>query len=299
MQSVESIVVTYDGESKCGKTTVIESVAKEAAFQQEIIPDLLSNPEWTETLGQDTRDTLVGWHQKYSFDNITTLSAGNMFRAASLYVSLLELRGQSKTHFVPDDVDVIRELLALNGIEEVLQNDPNVGNRVSSVGAYAGVQALCGTLFCDYIVEAAKMSAPGRPNLVIVDARDPVGHMRRNNAIGHGERQIKPAAILPFYIDTPAEVAASRMSGDYNENLRMVQSRRLIDATREELPVVRPDHMIHSFSDWMGQFGEHQSSTEVATPYCLVNNADVSLDNIQYIAGITAAVAQNNAFSLW
>lgn len=39
MKSVNSMVVAIDGESKCGKTTIINGIAEEASYQARVIPD--------------------------------------------------------------------------------------------------------------------------------------------------------------------------------------------------------------------------------------------------------------------
>jgi hypothetical protein len=297
MKSVGSVVVAFDGESKCGKTTIINSVAAEARYQAGIIPAILDNSqEVGRYLDEEQKKGLARLQQRLAFNNISTISAGNMFRAAAFYAITQEQRGQTVSGFNEHDVANLRELLTTDGIYDVLQNDPTVGKRVSPVAKMAGAQALCGAIFCDSVVEA--YHADGGANLVIIDARDPVGTLRRNNAIGNQDRQIDPASILPIYIETPLEIAAQRMGGNLEDKITEVSSRRLVDATRDELPVVKPNNLVHSLDEWLDQFGEPIPGSAVAAPYCLNNGEGVGLENIQYFAGYIATTAQDVAFAL-
>ena len=297
MRSVDSAVAAFDGESKCGKTTIITSVATEAAYQSRVIPDILED---TDGLGQyldgERRQALLRLQDRFAFNNVTTISAGNSFRAATYYAMIRGKAGQEVSRFTEDDVDRLRELMAKDGIYETLQNDQEIGSRVSSVAKLAGVQALCSTIFCDSIVEA--YHADGGANLVIVDARDPVGHMRRNGILGVESGQIRPASILPVYIETPTEVAAMRMGGDLQEKIAEVSNRRSLDANRTEYPVVKPDKLITSYSDWQRQFTPPRDETEVVLPYRLYNGEGISLDSIQNFAGHIATMAQDVAATL-
>ena len=299
MKSIESVVVAFDGESKCGKTTIINSVAKEAEYQAGVIPGLveqIDRGEWDISGSSDLKSQLEVLQGRY-FDTITTISAGNAFRAAALYTSLLELDGQKKAEFTASDSEAIRELLAEEGINDVLQTDPNVGKRVSYVGKMMGVQALCGTIFADQVSAAYRQNDGA--NLVVIDARDPVGHLRRNKKVGLKRAQIHPASIVPIYIDTDDETAARRMGGDYWEKLEEVSGRRHADATRNELPVVKPDNLVYNFEDWLHQFPASVHQTEIAIPYRWDNGERTSLEHIQYFAGVIAAHAQNQAFFLY
>jgi hypothetical protein len=298
MKRIKSVLVAVDGESKCGKTTVVERIATEAEYQtltfnqfsdSEILSDWGFSPDFSSRLASN----VARLNDLHSFRNIIAISAGNAFRAAALYQALCELDGDTKSEFVPDDADIIRRLLATDGITEVLQNDPNIGRRVSTVAQFAGAQALCGALFADIALEAYQQDGGG--NLVIADARDPIGHLLRNNMIGIGGRQIDPTTILPIYIDTPADVAAERMSGDYNDNLAIVLERRLLDASGDELPVVRPDGLVDDFQSWTKSLAAAWSENQLAPTFCLDNGRQIQLDNIQYLGGVVAALASDTA----
>lgn len=297
MKQIESVVIAVDGESKCGKTTVIEAIAEEAEFQHDIIPELLDGQldDWDISQAQsDTRDRLEALHEGVAFNSIVTVSAGNAFRAATLYRALLGLEGVEKEEFTPDDAEVIIGLLREPGMKNVLQDDPNIGSQVSIVGQCVGVQALCGTLFADSVATA--YHANGGGNLIVVDARDPIGHMMRNNTIGSNQGQVPAQNILPLYIDTSPEVAASRLSGDYEANVRMIEYRRELDRTRGELPVVRPANLVDGFGEWLDLSAQAHAAQEIAPPLCFDNGEGVDLDNVRYFAGILAAVAHDRAF---
>lgn len=297
MKSVHSMVVAIDGEAKCGKTTVIDAIAAEAGYQASIIPELLTNPtSIAARFGHDDRNKLHDLHRQMSFDHIATVSAGNMYRAVAMYVMTQEREGYERTSFSEDDVEHLRGLLSSEGIYDYLQKNAAIGKRVSSVAQMPGVHGLCGAVFSDAVEEAYHKD--GSANLVIVDARDPVGHLRRSGRIGTAPDQIEPASIMPIYIDTPAEVAASRLSGEYAERLEEVTSRRHMDATRAELPVKRPGNLISSFSEWWHQFGFPASGSEVAAPLLMDNGEHVSLDHIQHFAGLVAVAAQDAGFYL-
>lgn len=285
------MVVAFDGEAKCGKTTIINNVAGEATYQASIIPDLLSGKkgDWPEDVIELARPNLTQFQEGVTFNEIFTISAGNMFRAATHYVISQEEKGQSKSVFDEEDVYTLRKLLDTEGMYDFLQDDPAISSRVSSVAQMAGVQALCGALFCDSVLEA--YNAGDGANLVIVDARDPVGRMRRNDIIGEVDGRVHPASILPVYIDTPVEVAARRLGGDTARKVAEIAARRLLDTTRSELPVVRPDDGIDEFDVWLHQF-EPGLQTEVARPLYLDNGELFSRENIKYFAGMIAAAAQ-------
>src|SRR5690554_4506983 len=111
MKQIESVVVAIDGESKCGKTTVINAIADEALFQARLIPNLLENGgEWG--FVDDTLLELETLQQRWGFDNITKISAGNSYRAAALYMALCEIKGIEKSEFVAEDISAVREILA-------------------------------------------------------------------------------------------------------------------------------------------------------------------------------------------
>lgn len=294
MRLTGSVVVAFDGESKCGKTTIINAVAGEAEFQASIIPSLVEgNTPTAVPLSDECRLALQGVQDHLGFRSVTKISAGNAYRAAALYAMEEEEAGRGKESFVPDDVERVRALLARENIEDRLQNDDAIGKQVSSVAALAGAQALCGTIFCDAIHSAYMRD--GGANLVVVDARDPIGHMRRNQLLGSGPDLIAPSSIVPIYIDTPAEVAAARMAGNFEDNLALVRQRRHIDATRTELPVTRPHVMIDDLGAWLRQFDPSTDNEAIAHPYRFDNGAHVELDHVQYVAGMIASVSHDIA----
>lgn len=290
MKRLESVVVALDGESKVGSTTIVRHIKGEAEHQDAIIPELLGEMSpWAGRLSDATRASLADLHSHLGFRNISAISAGNIFRAASLYLSLRELALEPKTSLDKGDVEGILEVLAIPDIEDVLQNDPNVGTRVSEVAKFTGVQALCGAIFCEQI--QTEYTRDGGANLVVVDARDPVGHMKRNGLIGSSTDQIHPANLLPIYIDTPADVSAARMPGDFKTNLEVVLARRRSDATRDELPALRPVDLIADFDTWAKQFGRDPLRSTVGRPYLLENGSKVTKDNLLWLGGFIAAFA--------
>lgn len=291
MSEACSVVVALDGESKCGKTTIASSIATEAIYQAHAYDGVIAGEDgWDLTL--DQRQSIQEFLDSVAFNRVSTISAGNSFRAATLYVALLELQGQRLTQFTERDVDGIREVLAVEGVEEALQNDQNIANGVADVAKLGGAQAVCSSIFCDFI--KADYSRGGGGNLVIIDARDPVSIMYRNKLIGFDNDQVSPACILPVYIDTTPETAARRMSGDYQQRLIEVRARRHADATRPELPVVRPADLIEDYNVWITQFASLPA--EVVSPLRLDNNA-MDLDNVQYLAGQVAMLAHDVALT--
>jgi len=298
MKSVHSTVVAFDGESKCGKTTIVQAVALEAEYQARIIPNTLHG-EFSSTwpLNEDARQSLTALHQHLTFNSINTVSAGNMFRAAAYYVVSEERKGNRKTALNDSDVGTLRDLLCTDGIVDILQNDPDIGRRVSPVATMVGARALCETVFCDAVLYA--YHAQGGSNLVVVDARDPIGIMQRHDILGSSDNKIDPASILPVYIDTPLEVAAQRRGGNLEEQIADVRSRRMTDATRQEFPITRPTNLIDEFNMWQLQFFDVARESEIATPYCLNNGEHVGLDSIQNFAGHIAVTAQEVGHTLW
>lgn len=287
MKLAHSVVVAKDGESKCGKTTLIKAVAEQAHRQAEAVPSFVAR-QLGERAILNTTDCakLLAWHSAVVFRQIIELSAGNYFRAASL----LEISGPSRERFDASDIPKLRKLMATDGVTEILQNDERVARHVSVVAKIPGVQTLCGAMFSGAIQEA--YDAEGGSNLVIVDARDPVGILQRAGRIGGEYGQIEPATILPVYIDTPPETAARRLQGEYTENLAIVAGRRHTDATRAELPVRRPAQLIDSYDIWSSQFDPPHIGGPVAIPYRYDNGETCRLDDIPVFAANVATLAQ-------
>ncbi len=285
-----SMIVAFDGESKCGKTTFADEVAQGAQWQKDLYNGVgLSD----ELLAEMDKNPAMASLKSTGFQNITTISAGNVFRAAALYTIIEEERGNNIESFAPSDDSKLRSMLREEGMIDILQNDPSIGARVSHVAKFAGVQALCGSLFCDTIEQA--YFADGGHNLVVVDARDPVGHMKRNNLLGTEAGKIVPLSVLSVYIDTPTEVAASRMKGSLEDNVRLVAERRYADANREELPVLPPSVTV-PVQAWADQVPFWDGSTiesldEPLPPLHIMNGTESSLEYVKYIGDILAASA--------
>jgi hypothetical protein len=294
---VESVVITLDGESKAGKTAILEHIDQEATFQEGIVSDVLASPDWEDSLNDETRQSLQDFADTYFFKSITTVVVGEYFRAAALHLALLDLNGQHKTEFTLADEEALRDILAVDGIKDILQQDPNIGKSVSRAAQLPGVQRLCGRMMCEAVVGAFHTESSG--NLVMIDARDPVGHLIRGGVIGEAEGQIPAGAIMPFYVETPPEVAASRMSGDYEERLAEVNNRRYLDATREELPVIRPGVVLTDLGAYLDQF--RAPRTTIAEPLLIDNGSHTELANIQYMGGVIAGAAHDNAIfrAMW
>lgn len=264
-QLPRSVVIALDGESKCGKTTVIDAIAAEA-----------------EQLQLEPSDNA-------QFGSVIKVSAGNLYRGATLYKTMLEERGQTKERFEPGDAEPLKELLSQPGTEEVLQNDQAIGKQVSFVARMLGIQALCETLLCDIVLDAYHA---GSGNLVIVDGRGPVDCFSRHTMIGDQKGQIHTATIMPVYIDTPAEDAAARLKGDFTDNLAIITARRTSDSTRSELPWTAPPVLTDDFDRWVRQFDPKTATREgLATPYRFFNGEGVTLDDVQQFSGMAALAA--------
>lgn len=292
-----SMIVAFDGESKCGKTTFADEVAQGAQWQKDLyrgagLPDDMLQRMYAEPAMEIISHT--------GFNGITTISAGNVFRAAALYTLNEEKQGRVVDGFSPQDAPRLRSMLKEDGVIDILQNDDEVGRRVSRVAKFAGVQALCGTLFCDSIQEA--YFADDGHNLVIVDARDPVGHMKRNNLLGNEKGKILPLSVISAYVDTPIHVAASRMSGDLDDNVRLVTERRHADATRAELPVL-PPAVTTPIREWFELMPYWDGSTitsldESLPPLHIQNGEESSLEYVKYVGDILAASATMASFAI-
>lgn len=261
----QSVMIALDGESKCGKTTIIDYIADGA-----------------QTAGP-------------GFNGVIKISAGNIYRAAAMYKMGLDSAGIAKDRFEPDDAVPLQAILERPGIYDVLQHDKLIGRRVSTVAKMAGIQALCETLFVSTVVSAHHRNGGG--NLVVVDGRNPVECLDRHQVIGRQDGQIRPDSIMPVYIDTPADIAAARMEGDFDENLAIVIKRRTDDATRPELPAIRPAVMLDDLDAWACQFGPETAGGEgLAVPYRL-DNGRASLEDLEQFGLVAAktalAVARN------
>lgn len=286
-----SMVVSFDGPSKCGKTTFAQAVAGEVAYQDaffegEFIPIHLKK-DMQPCIDRD-------YGRNVAFKSVHTISAGNIFRAAALHVLDEKKKGNTKEAFGQHDATIIQALLAQENTLDRLQTDPTIGASVSTVAQMMGVQAVCSELFVDMIVESYHNE--GGPNLVIVDARNPVGHLKMHNKLGSGQNQIAPFTILPLYIDTPANTAAARMSGSYEENLRIVIARRKSDTTRKEMPVVPPEKLVElgGIVDWLYPV----ERTEVRDPLHILNDNELDLGNVQYICSVVATAVRECARSI-
>lgn len=292
-----SVIVAFDGESKCGKTTYAEAVADGAQYQKDLYGGIgLSDELLEEMRSHEGLESLMDT----GFHGITTISAGNLFRAAALYTIIEEKQGRNRSSFSPEDASRLRDMLREDGVIDVLQNDQEVGSRVSQVAQFAGVQALCGTTFCKMIEDA--YFEDGGHNIVIVDARDPIGHMKRNNMLGLQPGKVIPLSVIGVYIETPADDAARRMKGQFEDNIQTVKERRHSDATREELPVTPPsftapiNEWYHAIPFWDGST---ISSLEEMPPLLHIDNGSkTTLEHIRYVGDILSASATMAAYAI-
>jgi hypothetical protein len=287
-----SVFVSVDGPSKVGSTFFTGYVEKETGFQQtgartkfEAIDGMLSGLDDTgprERL-EVARATL--------FRHVGRLSAGNFFRALALAQAISELRGQPVREIRPDspeDRSTLLEFMAIEGIGKVLQTDPHIVARVSKTAKLPGAIDLCENAFCDAVSQAYHRD--GGDNLVIADARNPLDIYGRRDLMGTGPHQVAPQSIVPVYLDAPAEVAAGWLGGDYDARVTQIVQRRAEDATRDQYPVVVPGNLTTDIRAWADQF--YPPGYELAAKtYHLRNGAGVTEGNIQWLAGVTAAVA--------
>jgi hypothetical protein len=288
MSEVHSVAAAFDGPTKCGKTSVIRAVDSKAEQQRNAIRSAAAGP---------LRESGRGGAQllrSRTFNSIIRISAGNRFRAAALLEITAAESGRPLEQFEPQHADEVRALLETEAMIDRLQNDPGIADNVARVAQMAGVQALCGELFSDDVVSAYLSGGGG--NLVVVDARDPVGVLVRNGRLGTGSGQVLPASILPIYLDAPAHIAAG-WSGDYETELARIEKRRHDDATRTEFPVVKPPQLIDDLGVWSQQFNT-LSPDEVAVPYEFRNDEHMTLDGIQNFAGQVAALALDRSVLL-
>jgi cytidylate kinase len=260
----ESVVVGLNGPAKVGKGFIADRLAA-AAFSEQFL------------------DCAEG----EGFNGVVTVSAGNSYRAAALWVVRNEL--VLPDEFNDDHTEEVRELLLTNGIETVLQTDPEVKSLVATVAKIPGAQTVCSALYCDQVMAARQKDGGG--NLVIADARDPIGHMKRNGLLGLA---VPPESVIPIYIDTPAslaakrEVAAAKTPKDYYEELEAIVLRRFNDATRREIPVEIPDVLLSDFDLWSRQF---EGQKIVADHLLLLNDEGLTLPLIDELSRRIARVA--------
>lgn len=292
MSELASVVITVDGAAKCGKTAVTSNIAEEARYYSYDFGTQLLDPrsEFAEYVYIGEVGALIAAKEEATFDNIVKISAGNAFRAATLYTVLLALKGEEKTEFTDADADELREMLSADGMLDVLQHDAHIATSMGKVDRIPGVQRLCGTIFSDAVKKA--YNRDGGSNLVVADARDPIGHLLLNDAIGTRAGQIDPATIVPIYVEAPAEDMARRMQGDFDDELEKIQKRRIGEATRKELPVTRPTNLIEikDYKIWRDQFDQPIGMDNLPAPLLLPNHGEISLPDIQGIAGRIAVL---------
>ena len=267
MKTAESVLVGFDGPSKCGTTTFANAVVDQA-----------------QTLG------LI-------FDSVATYSAGNAYRAATRHVIDEEARGRKFSGLTDDDEIAVGRILMTHGIHTELQTDPVIAERVNRVAQMPNAQRICSGLFSE-LVARTYWGDGTRANLVVVDARDPYGVLTRNDRIGERPGQIRLASFMPVFIDTPPDLAARRMGGDYNTKLTQVLRRRREDAERPEFPVTEPEETLSDFGQWEQQFRGIKHRSELAIPLRFDNGEYTDLQDVSRFAGELAIAAQGLAFAL-
>jgi hypothetical protein len=297
-----SVLVTADGETKCGKTTIIGLIVNEAEDQKQYAQECIQPAEHVlKAPDYKTEVAIVqGLLRCLSFNEVVGISAGNAFRAATEYVRTWEEKDWTKSRFEARDADNIRELLAREGVRYKLQHDHEIEDRVDSVAQMPGAQTVCDAIFCDEIIAA--YHANGGGNLVVVDARDPIGHLMRNNRLGNGKEAILPASIMPFYIDTPSKDSAQWMvvskGGELEDWTTYIEARRREDAERHELPVTKPASLVDRYRIWEQQFSTLPLDGSIAVPLHFKNGEHMLPENIQWFAGHIALAAQNHRHRL-
>jgi len=292
MKHVHSMVVALDGESKCGKTTIVDGIKAEAIHQANHYAELSRQVQAEPRMMQYAHTAISRLVHNTAFNAVTNISAGNAYRAVALYAMREAAKGHPRASFEAADAGNVRKLLQTKGVIDLLQTGKAIGKNVSKVAQLPGVHQLCAQLFAEDVLAA--YHADGGGNLVIVDARDPVGTLGRTESIGTAAGQIHPGSIMPLYIDTPTAVAADRMAGDYSDNLWTVLYRRHLDATRTDFPVRRPETLLDDADEYFGQFMGPLRDC-VATPYRLDNDHRIDLDNVQWFAGLVALKAHDAA----
>ena len=286
------MLVTLDGESKAGKTTFVDAIAGEAEYQAAAYASALTPDSELANLSGPFQEIMETWVDTMVFDGIHRVTAGNAFRAAAFYVVEKEKVGITKTGFEETDTNTLRSLLAEEGVRDMLQTDPTIERRVSSVAQMTGARALCETIFCDEVIEAYRRD--GGANLVIADARNPVELMRRNRIIGESESHVYPGSILPCFIDTPLEIAVARKKdGDYEDNLAYITKRRNDDTTRPEYPFVRPAKLMTNMRSWLCQFPCPETADGIAVPFHIMNDETLPFETIQFVASCIATASHD------
>jgi hypothetical protein len=308
MSELQSTVIALNGPAKCGKTTYEEFLLEAAQAQDGAIPDMLAvENEWSERVRAtpELQTSLEAVNGAWGFNAIESYSNGNVFRAAAHLLIEEESLGGSRKAFDERDAEAIARIFVDPSLRERLQTHPDVANRVSTMATtMVGVQAVCNAIFCDAVQRAYNYEGGG--NLVIIDARDPVGILGRHGLLGYGPGQIIPASILPAHIDNSPEVAGKRMKSDMSEQDRIeyVSRRREQDMENPELKY-RPPLEADCDSDletWMEQFNrlvkDPDGNGEVARHLWIDNGEGMTLANARSICGAIAIFAQNVAIAL-
>ena len=287
---IDSVIISVDGESKCGKTTMIDTVLREYRT-------ITDSDEQLAAMRADGDPEGTSPYTAQIFADAEVISCGNAFRAAALYKAIAEIElgevideWDPETHTVP-----VMEILAIDGITGVLQNDEGIADTVSTVGAMPGVQGLAGSIFREDVKRAYRNEGE-HGNLVIVDARDPVAWLTREDGlVGTGDEQIDPRAILPLYLDTTAETAASRLEGGVEANLATIERRRGQDRDREEYPVVRPEKLLDR-EQW-SRIVDDLTRTDLLHPLEVDNNR-ATIAELQNLGAYLAFKALNTGRAL-
>ena len=262
MTSVESsgsVLAAVNSESKVGGTSLAHMIAAGAIRLGLVEDPTLNGCE----LPVDNGLRLEG---APCFSAVETVSAGDVFRAVALRYAELEDSGIQQDKFTDGDVPHIREILARNDIQAVLQTHPRIEDSVSTVAQTPGVIDLCHGVYTSMTLGALQ-PADGSNRFVVLDARNPVEVMQAEGKIGRGLHQVAAEAIVAIHATAPVDVAAKRslwrnpeLRGlevtDPEEWSRLlaqetarIQDRRTKDRGRDYFPYVEPSAM-SNFTDW-------------------------------------------------
>ncbi len=288
---ISTVLVTIDGPSKSGKTTLLQCIQDEH--------DALLTPAAVNLVPRECQKRFqeeFDPYRPYMFGSVATVSAGNYFRAATW------LRLQEGADFEGFNAerhsDSVLEFMEDPDNIKYLQNDPEIGREASDTGAIATAQTFCVELFRKH-VEHIVTTSERIGKLVVVDARNPIALLQKQpKMIGGGKSNaIDARAVLPLLLENSPERAAQNEGGDYPSVLENVKRRRAIDEHRRVNPYHPPDSIDFSdYCSWLTQLTNRDKYG--LPPHLRIDGDQADLDNMQYLGGLISQIASDTGIDL-
>jgi hypothetical protein len=275
-----SLVVIIDGEARCGKTSLIEAIKNGASRYFERLGKFAIH-----LTNRNDRTTLLNGSM---FNKVTTISAGNAYRALALAHAISAYNGDVLDFEDEETKQGIIKMLEVEGVEEILQTDEGVARSVSNVAAMPGSQDLCRTIFTNMVSKAYNHNN-GVGNLVIVDARNPLEQLVEYGVIGEEEEQIHPLRILHLFLDTPLGALEAR-----GVDVTETKKRRYLDRNRKDHPFVMPNETLDrkSIPYALQHLSGLHGNCDLLPPF-RVDGASMTLDDVEELGYKIAVLAHD------